>query len=73
MGERKDRRHFGERETGRKQRKAFAKKASAKANLKLNIPIVVHTNANNKNGLKALEILKQGVWEVHFELPFVII
>ena len=27
-------------------------KASAKANLKLNIPIVVHTNANNKNGLK---------------------
>lgn len=34
-------------------------KASAKANLKLNIPIVVHTNANNKNGIKALEILLQ--------------
>ena len=34
-------------------------KACAKANLKLNIPIVVHTNANNKNGIKAIEILLQ--------------
>ena len=32
-------------------------KAVAKAQLQLNIPIVVHTNANNKNGIKALEIL----------------
>lgn len=32
-------------------------RASAKAQLELNIPIVMHTNAWNKNGLKALEIL----------------
>ncbi len=32
-------------------------KASAMAQLKLNLPIVLHTNARNKNGLKALEIL----------------
>ena len=32
-------------------------KSSAMAQLKLNLPIVLHTNANNKNGLKALEIL----------------
>ena len=32
-------------------------KASAKAQLKLNLPIVLHTNAKNKNGLKALDIL----------------
>lgn len=32
-------------------------KASAKAQLILGIPIVLHTNANNKNGLKALKIL----------------
>lgn len=32
-------------------------KASAKAQLKLNLPIVLHTNANNKNALKALDIL----------------
>ena len=32
-------------------------KASAMAQLKLKLPIVLHTNAKNKNGLKALEIL----------------
>ena len=32
-------------------------RASARAQLILNIPIDLHTNANNKNGLKALEIL----------------
>ena len=32
-------------------------KASAKVQVKLNLPIVLHTNAKNKNGLKALEIL----------------
>lgn len=32
-------------------------RACAKAQLKLNIPIVMHTNAKNKNGIKALEIL----------------
>ena len=32
-------------------------KATAKAQIKLNLPIVMHTNANNKNGIKALEIL----------------
>lgn len=31
--------------------------SSAKAQLKLNLPIVLHTNAKNKNGLKAMEIL----------------
>ena len=31
--------------------------ASAKAQKHLGLPIVLHTNANNKNGLKALEIL----------------
>lgn len=31
--------------------------ASALAQKTLNLPIVLHTNANNKNGLKALEIL----------------
>ena len=31
--------------------------ASAKAQKELGIPIVLHTNANNKNGLKALDIL----------------
>lgn len=31
--------------------------ASAKAQLELGLPIVLHTNANNKNGMKALEIL----------------
>lgn len=32
-------------------------KASARAQLRLNIPIVVHTNAKNQNGIKALELL----------------
>ena len=32
-------------------------KATAKAQLKLGLPIVMHTNANNKNGMKAVEIL----------------
>lgn len=32
-------------------------KSSAKVQLNLNLPIVLHTNAKNKNGLKALEIL----------------
>lgn len=32
-------------------------RASAKAHLKLRIPIVMHTNVRNKNGKKALEIL----------------
>lgn len=32
-------------------------RASAKAQLALGIPIVLHTNANNQNGLAALEIL----------------
>ena len=32
-------------------------KATAKAQLVLGLPIVLHSNANNKNGLKALEIL----------------
>lgn len=32
-------------------------RASAMAQLTLGLPIVLHTNANNKNGLKALEIL----------------
>ncbi len=37
-------------------------RASAKAQLKLNLPIVMHTNARNKNGIKALEIiLSEGV------------
>jgi len=37
-------------------------RASAKAQLKLNLPIVLHTNAKNKNGIKALEIiLSEGV------------
>lgn len=37
-------------------------RACAKAHLKLNLPIVIHTNANNKNGIKALEIiLSEGV------------
>ncbi len=31
--------------------------ASAKAQKELRIPVVLHTNANNQNGLKALEIL----------------
>lgn len=37
-------------------------RACAKAHLKLNLPIVMHTNANNKNGTEALEIiLSEGV------------
>lgn len=32
-------------------------KATAMAQLKLNLPIVLHSNAKNQNGLKALEIL----------------
>ena len=32
-------------------------RACAKAQLKLNLPIVMHTNARNKNAVKALEIL----------------
>lgn len=32
-------------------------RASARAQLRLEIPIILHTNANNQNGLKALEIL----------------
>lgn len=32
-------------------------RATAKAQLSLKLPIVLHTNANNKNALKALEIL----------------
>ena len=32
-------------------------RACAKAQLKLNIPIVMHTNANNQNGIRALDIL----------------
>ena len=32
-------------------------RASAKAHLHTGLPIVIHTNAKNKNGLKALEIL----------------
>lgn len=37
-------------------------RASAKAQLNLNLPIVMHTNARNKNGIKALEIiLSEGV------------
>ncbi len=39
--------------------------ASAIAQKKLNIPIVLHTNANNKNGLKALEILFENGVEPH--------
>lgn len=37
-------------------------RACARAQLKLNLPIVMHTNARNKNGIKALEILlEEGV------------
>ena len=37
-------------------------RACAKAQLKLNLPIVMHTNARNQNGIKALEIiLSEGV------------
>lgn len=37
-------------------------RACAKAQLKLGLPIVMHTNATNKNGIKALEIvLSEGV------------
>lgn len=37
-------------------------RACAKAQLKLELPIVMHTNARNKNGVKALEILlEEGV------------
>lgn len=32
-------------------------RASARAQLKLDIPIVLHTNANNKNAIKALDVL----------------
>ena len=37
-------------------------RACAKAHLELNLPIVMHSNAKNKNGIKALEIiLSEGV------------
>lgn len=37
-------------------------KSTAKAEITLQLPIVLHTNANNKNGIKALEILlEEGV------------